>query len=217
MRRHATGEGQHRQDSDAYGRGVHFGVLGPVEVSEKRRQLPTGGPKQRTVLALLIARVGQPVSTDTLVDGVYGDDPPRGARRSIQTYVSNLRSEVGEAISATGSGYVLNARREELEISLEFFDGGTQLLVAVYFVPPIDREHEPPPPAAGLYAFDVAPVGSARNSSPVAAGPPSQPTNSPRRSLQMRRATCSLSSRTTAMVSPAVDTAVNRRSQMSTS
>ncbi|RLE12060.1 MAG: hypothetical protein DRJ28_09685, partial [Actinobacteria bacterium] len=97
------------------------GVLGPVEVSEARRPLSVGGPKQRTVLALLIARAGSAVSTDALVDGVYGDESPDGARRSIQTYVSNLRGELGNVIEATGSGYVLGADRSEID-ALRFED-----------------------------------------------------------------------------------------------
>ncbi len=98
-----------------YGQDMRFGVLGPVEASEKRRRLSVGGPKQRTVLALLVSRAGSAVSTDLLVDGVYGDEPPQGARRSVQTYVSNLRGELGEVIEASGSGYVLNADRSDVD------------------------------------------------------------------------------------------------------
>jgi hypothetical protein len=32
-----------------------------------------------------IANAGRPVSTRSLIEGVYGDHPPQGARRSIQT------------------------------------------------------------------------------------------------------------------------------------
>ncbi|MCL1692613.1 MAG: protein kinase [Actinomycetia bacterium] len=106
---------------DDYGAAMQFGVLGPVEASEKRRRLSLGGPKQRTVLALLISRAGSAVSTDFLVDGVYGDESTQGARRSIQTYVSNLRRELGEIIEATGSGYILNAARSDVD-SLLFED-----------------------------------------------------------------------------------------------
>ncbi|MEA2009590.1 MAG: BTAD domain-containing putative transcriptional regulator, partial [Actinomycetota bacterium] len=100
---------------------MKFGVLGPVEAFEKRRRLSVGGPKQRTVLALLVSRAGSAVSTDFLVDGVYGNGSTQGARRSIQTYVSNLRGELGEIIEATGSGYILNAVRSDVD-SLVFED-----------------------------------------------------------------------------------------------
>jgi len=111
----ATENTPHATVSRNYGLDMKFGVLGPVQVAEKRRHLSAGGPKQRTVLALLIARAGEPVSTDALMQGVYGDDAPQGARRSIQTYVSNLRGEIGDVITATGSGYTLKAKRAEVD------------------------------------------------------------------------------------------------------
>ena len=104
-----------------YGRLMNFGVLGTIEASDSRRRLSVGGPKQRTVLALLISRAGTVVSTDALIDGVYGDEAPQGARRSIQTYVSNLRSELGDVIEATGSGYILKVDRSAVD-ALRFED-----------------------------------------------------------------------------------------------
>jgi DNA-binding SARP family transcriptional activator len=67
-------------------------VLGPLEVLSNGDDVRLGGPKQRMVLALLAAEVGKPVSVDTLIDGVWGDEPTAGARSTLQTYVSNLRS-----------------------------------------------------------------------------------------------------------------------------
>ncbi len=49
-------------------------VLGPLEVLSDDRVVRLGGPKQRTVLALLAAAVGKSVSVDELIDGVWGDD-----------------------------------------------------------------------------------------------------------------------------------------------
>lgn len=106
---------------DRYLEDVFFRVLGPVEVTENGRRYTVGGPKQRSVLALLIAQAGRSVSTERLIDGVYGDDPPQGARRSIQTYLSNLRGELGDVIQAEGTGYVLAADRERID-ALRFED-----------------------------------------------------------------------------------------------
>ncbi|VAV98554.1 Serine/threonine protein kinase, partial [hydrothermal vent metagenome] len=105
----------HTATSTSYRQYMKFGVLGPVLVAHNGRRLPAGGPKQRTVLALLIARAGQPVSTEALMQGVYGDDAPPGSRRSVQTYISNLRGELGDVITATGSGYTLVAERSEVD------------------------------------------------------------------------------------------------------
>ncbi len=100
---------------------MRFGVLGPIQIVKEGRRLSPGGPKQRTVLALLIWRAGEPVSTDALVQGVYGEDAPAGARKSVQTYISNLRGELGDVITATGSGYTLGAERDDVD-ALRFED-----------------------------------------------------------------------------------------------
>jgi len=84
---------------------VEFHVLGPIEVVTGGERLELGGPKQRTLLALLVANAGRPMSTDALIDGAYGDEAPDGARRSVQTYISNLRSLIGDTIRSVPSGY----------------------------------------------------------------------------------------------------------------
>jgi DNA-binding SARP family transcriptional activator/WD40 repeat protein/tRNA A-37 threonylcarbamoyl transferase component Bud32 len=84
---------------------MEFRVLGPIEVVADGERLDLGGPKQRTLLALLVANAGKPMSTEALIDGAYGDEPPDGARRSVQTYISNLRSLIGDMIKSVPSGY----------------------------------------------------------------------------------------------------------------
>ena len=62
----------------AYGQEMQFRVLGPVEVVGEGRRLAVGGLKQRTVLAVLIANAGVPVSIDRLIEGTWGEDAPEG-------------------------------------------------------------------------------------------------------------------------------------------
>ncbi len=97
---------------------VKFQVLGPVTVVQGTETLPLGGAKQRAVLAVLISRAGSPVSADQLVEAVYGEEATAGARRTIQTYVSNLRSVVGDAIQRRSHGWVLNTDRDEVDAFL---------------------------------------------------------------------------------------------------
>jgi WD40 repeat protein/serine/threonine protein kinase/DNA-binding SARP family transcriptional activator len=94
-------------------------VLGPLEVLSNGAGVRLGGPKQRTVLALLAAEVGKPVSVDTLVDGVWGDEPTAGARSTLQTYVSNLRAAIGDVIVRDEGGYRLAADPAEVD-AVEF-------------------------------------------------------------------------------------------------
>src|SRR5256885_266012 len=54
---------------------VDVRVLGELEIRSGDLVLPLGTPKQRTVLALLLARTGQFVSVDELVDEVRSKEP----------------------------------------------------------------------------------------------------------------------------------------------
>jgi len=105
--------GLHRRS--AYDRGVEFVVLGPIGIIDKGERIPLGGPKQRTVLAMCVAHAGRSVSFDRIIDAAWGDEPPDGARASLHTYISNLRSIVGDVIGRLGDGYVLRIDAEAVD------------------------------------------------------------------------------------------------------
>jgi DNA-binding SARP family transcriptional activator len=50
-----------------------------------------GPARQRAVLAMLVGAGGRVVTTDGLIDGLWGGRPPATALASLQVYVSNLR------------------------------------------------------------------------------------------------------------------------------
>ncbi|MEV0587920.1 BTAD domain-containing putative transcriptional regulator [Nonomuraea sp. NPDC050310] len=70
---------------------VFVRLLGPVAASRGSEEIPLGPPRQQAVLAMLACGAGQPFSLDQLVDGLWGERPPRSARQSIYTYVAGLR------------------------------------------------------------------------------------------------------------------------------
>src|SRR6187401_1317007 len=86
---------------------MHYGVLGAVEVSVGGELVAVGGPQQRRILAMLLQRPGQAVSTSRMVDCLWGDGAaPDGASRSVLTYVSRLRAVLGgDAIERVHDGY----------------------------------------------------------------------------------------------------------------
>lgn len=87
---------------------MRFRVLGSVSATgEGGNPANLGGPKQRTVLAMLIARVGTPVTADVIVEAVYGDESHAAAARTLQTYISTLRSELGHVITRDGDSWTL--------------------------------------------------------------------------------------------------------------
>ncbi len=98
-------------------------VLGPVAAMDGETQVALGGPRQRAVLAVLVAFVNETVTADRLIDEVWGADPPAAARNSLQSMVSNLRRAVKPdqriSIDGEGRGYVLRAPVEAVD-SLDF-------------------------------------------------------------------------------------------------
>jgi DNA-binding SARP family transcriptional activator/WD40 repeat protein len=86
---------------------VRFEVLGPLKVTDGGAELPLGGPQQRLVLAMLVAGDGAAVSTDRLVDALWGDDPPATARKTIQGYIHHLRASIGAPLTTERAGYAL--------------------------------------------------------------------------------------------------------------
>ena len=59
---------------------MEFRLLGPLEALSDGRPLPIGGQKQRGVLALLLLHANEVVSTDRLIDEVWGARPPKTRR-----------------------------------------------------------------------------------------------------------------------------------------
>ena len=97
----------------AYGPRMDVGVLGPLVIVGPSGEIPITGVKERTVLAHLLARVGQVVPAEELVDALWPHDPPRTARRTLQSYVARLRTALeqggagGALITTEARGYRL--------------------------------------------------------------------------------------------------------------
>ena len=92
---------------------VEVRLLGPLEVGVSGRRLELRRQKQRALLALLALRAGEVVSTDRLVDELWGGEPPKAAVGSLQNLVSELRKGLGpELIATRAPGYVLTLDRD---------------------------------------------------------------------------------------------------------
>ncbi|HEY3506482.1 MAG TPA: BTAD domain-containing putative transcriptional regulator [Actinocatenispora sp.] len=70
---------------------ISLAVLGPCAAEVDGVPVPLGGPRQRAVLALLVAARGQVLSVDRMVEDLWSGEPPAKAVASLQAYVSNLR------------------------------------------------------------------------------------------------------------------------------
>jgi DNA-binding SARP family transcriptional activator len=97
---------------------LNIHLLGPVEASVDGRSLKLAGPQQRAVLAMLALHANEPVTTDRLIDGLWGDSPPPTAPKMIQIYVSQLRKLLAAAsaeIVTRGGGYELRIDPDQVD------------------------------------------------------------------------------------------------------
>jgi DNA-binding SARP family transcriptional activator len=70
---------------------LEFGLLGPLEVRRGAESLTPSAAKQRALLALLLLNANNVVSTDRLVDELWGEKAPATAQSALQVHVSQLR------------------------------------------------------------------------------------------------------------------------------
>jgi DNA-binding SARP family transcriptional activator len=92
-------------------------ILGPVEVVVDGETVPLRRPQQRAVLAYLVLHRGQVVSTDRLIDVLWGERPPPNARAGLQNVIAQLRRLLGAAaIVGRPPGYVLDVDAEETDV-----------------------------------------------------------------------------------------------------
>ena len=104
---------------------MNFRILGPLEVRDGDRLLALGGSKQRALLALLLLRAGEVVSTDRLVEDLWGDSGLSEGSKALHVAVSRLRSALepdrpagaeGGVLVTRPPGYELRIAREQLDL-----------------------------------------------------------------------------------------------------
>lgn len=99
---------------------VQVRVLGGlrVQVSPGEGPVHLGGPRQRSVLAMLLTARGNIVSVDRLVDGVWNGRPPRSPVGTLQSYVSHLRRTLEPQRSPRSPATVLRSEAPGYAIRL---------------------------------------------------------------------------------------------------
>jgi DNA-binding SARP family transcriptional activator len=108
--------------------GYEFCVLGGLEVRRNGTPIRLGGrrARQRAVLGCLLVHAGETVSTDLLIDALWGDRPPGSALTVIHGHIANLRrllepergrGEKTAVLTTTPSGYRLHAEAGSVDAS----------------------------------------------------------------------------------------------------
>ncbi|MDH6705252.1 DNA-binding SARP family transcriptional activator/tetratricopeptide (TPR) repeat protein [Kitasatospora sp. MAA19] len=106
---------------------LRFQVLGPVQAWLDGKPLSLGSPQQQAVLTTLLLQSGRPVTTQDLVDALWGDRPPTQAVAALRTYVSRLRSVIeprreirgpSEVLVSIADGYALRIPNDALDLTV---------------------------------------------------------------------------------------------------
>jgi DNA-binding SARP family transcriptional activator len=97
---------------------VEFRLLGPLEVlGDDGSPVPLGGARARALLAQLLLHPNEAVSTDRLIDGVWGESPPSSAAGALQGHVHALRKALGaDRILTRPPGYLVQVEETELDV-----------------------------------------------------------------------------------------------------
>jgi predicted ATPase/DNA-binding SARP family transcriptional activator len=113
---------------------VHIGILGPLEVrTDDGSPADVPGARLRGLLVALALRPGQVVPKASLVDWIWGEEPPADATNALQRLVSRLRKALpGGVVEGLTDGYRLAVEPDAVD-AVRF-----ERLVMAAQVPPAD-------------------------------------------------------------------------------
>ena len=94
---------------------MDFRILGPLEVLDEGREVALGGSKQRALLAVLLLHANETLSTDRLIDELWGEHPPATAAKTVQVHISRLR----KALAGEGRGDPIVTREHGYQLQLD--------------------------------------------------------------------------------------------------
>ncbi|WP_431235468.1 BTAD domain-containing putative transcriptional regulator [Mycolicibacterium psychrotolerans] len=111
---------------DGDSRQLRLQILGPLRLWRGNDELDAGPRQQLCLLAVLLARTGQPVSTGALIDLIWGEHAPDSALNVIHKYVGALRRvfepslpprSSGTHLFRRGSGYMFTPGTAALDLA----------------------------------------------------------------------------------------------------
>jgi DNA-binding SARP family transcriptional activator/tetratricopeptide (TPR) repeat protein len=102
---------------------VAWRILGPVEIVVDGAVLAIQRPQERAMVAHLLLNANLVVSTERLIDALWGFSPPPTARTMVQTYVSRVRralrdSGAGDPLISQAGGYRLVVADDALDLAI---------------------------------------------------------------------------------------------------
>jgi predicted ATPase/DNA-binding SARP family transcriptional activator len=101
---------------------IQFRVLGPLEVLRGGEPVRLGGQHQRVLLALLLLRANELVTTEELVDVLFGERRRESAANAVRVAMSRLRRVLGQdgdrrLLATRPGGYSLRVGTEQSDLA----------------------------------------------------------------------------------------------------
>ena len=95
-------------------------MLGPLDVVVGGEERAVPGDKLQALLARLLLERNRPVTTERLVDDLWGGEAPATARQSLHAHVARLRrllatGDDGQVLGNDGRGYILTVADEQVD------------------------------------------------------------------------------------------------------
>lgn len=99
--------------------GIVVALLGPVATMRDGDVVPLTGIRARRLLVALAHPSGRSRTARSLIEDVWGDEPPRSPTGALHTQISRLRSALPEGVLESGpAGYRLTLPSDSVDLSL---------------------------------------------------------------------------------------------------
>jgi YVTN family beta-propeller protein len=105
----------------ADGLGVEYRILGPLQLVVGGEERPVLGDKLQALLGRLLLEANRPVTSERLIDDLWGAAPPATARQSLHAHVTRLRRLLppdgtgASPLANDARGYVLRIDGDRLD------------------------------------------------------------------------------------------------------
>ena len=97
---------------------MEFRILGPLSIVDGGREVELGRARERAVLSVLLLHANRVVSRDSLIDSLWGEDPPVAARNSLSVRITTLRKLLGgDRIVSQPPGYLVRVEPHEFDLA----------------------------------------------------------------------------------------------------
>ena len=98
---------------------MEFRILGPLEALEEGERVALGGSRQRALLAVFLLHANETLSTERLIDELWGERPPSTAGKTVQVRISRLRKALTAGSDDSGGNGLLITRDYGYELRLD--------------------------------------------------------------------------------------------------